>query len=956
MLGLTPFFLVLAVHVGHAAEDADRGHALCVEAKAKSEEGDLAGARGPYEEGLGLLDAQLGPEHLDVEVCLTDLAMVTYRLGDFAAARPLFERILRIGESRLGPEHPDVLSRINNLAAMDEALGDYKSASELLERAVFLLEKLNGPDHIDLALPMQNLASIRHRLGDYPGANALMGRALAIAESSAGPDSEIVGSISNNLGLMAQQQGDHKTARMHYERALRIRQDVHGPNDSKVAVTLGNLATVLSSHGDNARAVELLKRALHIKENAHGPDHPWVGETLIQLGLATIGQRKYDAAAPLFERALTILESTVGPDHPHVAYCLSSLAASRKALGDHTTALAHYERAVAMLEAAHGPNHLALAAPVHNMAYLLREIERYEDAERAYERSLAIAKRHLIDEHPSVATALIGLAWIVDREGDAEKARGMRRQALDTSTTYITDLIAGLSEREALAAVAKSREFLDAFVTHFDRPDDARATWTATLRWKGATARAVTARRRVVSQDPKALEIAAQLADTRRSLSNLVLARSRVEPAERREQIVELREMQERLERDLAAADPSQDTGGYSATPEEVCAAVPPDSALVDFLTHDNELDRERKVVAFVVSPSCEVRRIDLGPEAHIAGLIASHREALVSRDARGDPNSSRRIDDRGRRLHDEIWSPLAEAIGDARRVLIAPDGPLTGVSFGALPVEDGYLLERIQISYLESATDLVRWTVPSTATSGLLLIGGVEYGEGPGAACLEASFGPLPGTASEIDAIASSWRKREGEVLRLSGRGADEATVALSMPGQRVIHIASHGFFGTGKCDSQLTDGVGFDPMVLSGVVLAGANEEPGSLETADGILTAAEVSGLDLAGTELVVLSACETGLGEVKSGEGVLGLRRAFAASGARTLVMSLWSVPDRSTATLMAHFYQSILRRRGPLPPGEALRLAQVKMLNHNRAIDGDGRPSDWAAFITAGDWR
>ena len=282
---------------------------------------------------------------------------------------------------------------------------------------------------------------------------------------------------------------------------------------------------------------------------------------------------------------------------------------------------------------------------------------------------------------------------------------------------------------------------------------------------------------------------------------------------------------------------------------------------------------------------------------------------------------------------------------------------------FAALPTATGFAVEDRLITYLDRSVDVLR--PASDPGVGALLVGAVDYEASAVAAptstrsflapCNGGDFAPLPGTVSETDAVAERWQRvRKQPLERLSGNGATESAVAAAMAGKALVHVATHGFFAAGSCKSAVDDGVGYDPMVLSGLVLAGANRPADPEAPEDGILTASEVASRDLTDTGVVVLSACETGLGEVASGQGVLGLRRAFAVAGARTLVMSLWSVGDAETAALMDGLYQRHLERRS-VPVALALREAQLDVLAHQRAV-GAVHPFAWAAFVAAGDWR
>jgi CHAT domain-containing protein len=268
-------------------------------------------------------------------------------------------------------------------------------------------------------------------------------------------------------------------------------------------------------------------------------------------------------------------------------------------------------------------------------------------------------------------------------------------------------------------------------------------------------------------------------------------------------------------------------------------------------------------------------------------------------------------------------------------------------------------------------------------ASRDALAVGGVDFGTAPaartGAAsvaenCTDLSgirFDPLPSTRAEVEDLRRSWASAgRGEFQALVAADATEAAFRKAVPGKALVHLATHGFFLDGRCAEALsnTRGIGGvsaaptalpraqrldSPLLLSGMALAGANRRLGGSED-DGVMTAAEVAALDLSSAEWAVLSACDTGLGEIAAGEGVLGLRRAFQIAGARTVIMSLWSVDDASTREWMRRLYDARLVRH--LGTAEAVREASVGLLRARRARKESASPFFWGAFIAAGDWR
>jgi CHAT domain-containing protein len=296
---------------------------------------------------------------------------------------------------------------------------------------------------------------------------------------------------------------------------------------------------------------------------------------------------------------------------------------------------------------------------------------------------------------------------------------------------------------------------------------------------------------------------------------------------------------------------------------------------------------------------------------------------------------------------------PLRAAIGDAARLLISPDGLLNLAPFEAFADEQGrYLIERYRMSYLSSGRDLLRLQVARESRSAPVIVADPLFGEppfarrgssddarhlaaGPGAAPMY--FTPLAGAAAEARAIKGLFP----DAVLVTGR---EATTGMlqKLDAPKILHIASHGFFR----EDAARDANG-NPLLWSGLALAGANLKNGEIGD-DGLLTALEASGLNLWGTKLVTLSGCETGVGQVRNGEGVYGLRRAFVLAGTETLVMSLWPVSDGTTREMMTWYYTGL---RAGLGRGDALR--QAKLVMFRRA--GREHPFYWASFIQSGEW-
>jgi CHAT domain-containing protein len=376
------------------------------------------------------------------------------------------------------------------------------------------------------------------------------------------------------------------------------------------------------------------------------------------------------------------------------------------------------------------------------------------------------------------------------------------------------------------------------------------------------------------------------------------------------------------------------------------------------------------RYVAYVLRDRGEPGWVDLGSVADIDQMVAQLRTALA------DPGR-REVKQLARALDEQVMQPVRPLVGESRVLILSPDGALNLIPFGALVDEAGrHLIDRYTFAYVTSGRDLLRFGTPGPRRSGPLVIADPDFddagtpavaqdgGASPAGSSRRSvdfssmHFLPLPGTASEGIAL--------GKVLSgatfLTGAAATEAALKKARA-PIILHVATHGFFLADQPETPATTqrdiGVVADafapasaqwienPLLRSGLALAGANPLRSGDE--DGVLTALEASGLDLWGTKLVVLSACETGIGTVQTGEGIYGLRRSLVVAGAESQVMSLWKVADEPTRDLMVSFYRKLLAGQGR---AEALRQAQLEMLG---SADRS-HPFFWAAFIAGGDWR
>ena len=947
--------------------------------------GNSALKQGRFAEALGLfrraqdeVEASWPEGSLDRVGYSTFLAEAHAGLGQLDEAAALYQETLNAWERHHGPDSGAAAVGLQYLAGIRQKQGSYDEAEALLGRAVRIGRRI-GPRSLEHGSAQGAIAELYRETGRHREAAVAYALALEIYEQTYGPDHVEVAAILLNQANLLRDMGDHASTKERYERALSIYEAAYGPDHPFVATVLANLAGLLLDLGDLQGALTLLERSVATYERTVGADHEWVASGLNNLALVHRQLGDLQQAWTLLERAVGIWERTLGPDHPNTVAGRTNLAFVLADNGDLDQALAMYEAEVATARARLGKSHPTVATAIANVAGILRLQGDLPGARRRYQEALSIRVRALGREHPHVADARVELARIHLESGDPNRAREEMAVAFAQVTGQVVPLLDVTSERERIALIRSLRGDLDLYVSLFDRPEDATEVYRAVLAWKAVVQNSLSAQRDLLlsAREPALAQRLGELAEVRRELATAVFAEAD-DPARRQQRITALGARKEELERELArssrAFEQRRRLDGTSS--QEVCATLARDEAVVDLLRYQRApaaLDAEpteRYLAVVLAGGACRTPvRVELGEAEPIDLAVARYRRKV------SQLQFGSRLQQQAQGLRELLWDPVEPHLGGRSRIWLVPDGGLTGLPFGALVDEDGgYLVERLSIGYLASGNDLLRQA--AVTGQGALVVGGVDYdagtaGEGIPVALATTRSAPrggldafafLPGTAQEA---ADVVERLGGDTVHLAGVEATEGRIRQLAPGRRIVHLATHGFFATGEVRSALEGeqgqgertgeaarvGGGLNPMLLSGVVLAGANAPEGD-GLDDGVLTAEEVVALDLRGAELVTLSACETGLGEVERGEGVMGLRRAFALAGARSLVFSLWQVPDAETRRLMTAFYDRIAASPGE-PLAESFRASQLRLIEELRAERGDAPPLFWAAFVVSG---
>jgi len=952
-------------------------------------EGNYAEAEALYQRTLAIREKVIGADHTQVANNLEHLAGVYGAQSEYAKAEPLLTRSLSMYEKALGPDHPLVAESLHKLAYAYFGQGKFAEAEPLYKRSIAISEKSWRPYNFDLAGSLNDLALLYDSEGRYADVEVLYKRSLAIWEKDVDPQRTDSGALSKASGIR--------------EIDLKL----------ELANGLNNLANLYKAQGRYAEAEPLYQRSLAIREEFLGPDHRSVAQLLNNFANLYFDERKYAQAAPLHEHALAILEKALRPDDPGLAPALANLANVYRALGKVVEAESLYSRSLRIDEKAFGSESLAVASDLSNLAALYTEQGKYSEAEPLYKRSLAIDEKARGPEDPRVAGTSQGLANLYSAQGRYVDAEPFFERNLEALSKQFKYRFSYMSEKDRLEFMQLEEPFFAQYFSFchtygVKNPGLIGKMYDVLLWEKEVVGRSIaTLRARVeASGEAQAIELFEELAAKKNKSAGLATSRPEGWRELRLRDEAYANELEQQLARRVSSL--AEEMNLTRVTWRDVQKTLAPSDAAVEFAKfqlYDGKKWADKEYyVALVIRPGAQQPAlVQLGEANQIEGESFSAYRADV--DSRSLIQELSTTTAPWRNLYDRVWKPLEAPLGDTQRVYVSLDGALNEVPLGVLEQTNGHrVMEKYDIRFLSSTRDLLRPSHAATSNTAIIVgnprfllsdeaqrvavnrlreagnprqvnfLKPIALPPSPAAGTLSRDLAergtcsppppaggvlcPLPGTAAEVQAIAELLREKRWLVSSYQDEEAIEEVVK-SAASPRVLHLATHGFF---LSDKQLDLGNRFvegtskleDPMLRSGLLFAGAdrmlNGQPPIEGIENGVMTAYEASTLNLHGTELVVLSACETGRGQVQTGEGVFGLRRALQEAGAETVLMSLWSVPDRETQELMTLFYQNWL---SGMEKPEALRRAQMKERDQVTERYGRDLPYYWGAFILVG---
>ncbi len=891
--------------------------------------------RGRYKEAEELylqvweFDRQtLGEKHPNTIIDHNNLAGIYRIQGLYGKAENAYQNALRDMIEALGEKHPESISIMNNLALLMENQGLFDKAEPLFKTALRNAKSILGEKHPTTLALMNNLASLYESQGNFEKSERLYFETINLNEGVYGKDHPNTIAGVNNLGYLYLIQKDYKKAEPLFSRVLANWEEKFGERHQKTLKSLNNLARVYHKLEKLDEAENMFARSLRLRKEVLGEKHPDVVRSMVDTAGLYISQNRNADAEKMLIETVALSEEILGDKHQYTFEALTALADLYEKTG-----------------------RLDKALPTRLMAF----DRRTEFFERVLWAAGENTRQAYIELHKPEQDRFLNLLANVNSKDAAKLAlhSSLKRKGLLLKISSEINKILRMSQSPELAVKAK--------MLNLKRKE------LASLTLSGPT-----------DETPEEF---------------------RIKTASLEEELYE-------LQAELGRASMIYHIASKPISVDKVFGNLDVADVLVDYLTYNDNGLKMMAVVAqsdpqkCFVWWECKYNRIEMVPLGDLEPIkkaVTYFREAIQDEDAEEEE-----LQETGADIFTMIWEPLQPFIGEKKSVYIVPDSALHLLPFDAMIDENGnYMVEAYDLKILSSSRDLVVAALPD-ADGDFMILAGPDYdlddervkstkvaikgkrsavGKGMRVAShglRSLSFDPLDGAELEgetIKQVSDAFGKLEGAeeegkgTKKMASMGYANAVIFLQREAEeqqlrtvgkapKMIHIATHGFFlqeeerlkkrllSLNRGGVMSTPPPGDNPLLRAGLAFAGINSNApflGELDTDnDGVLTAMEVLSLDLAGTQLVVLSACETGVGEIHAGEGVYGLRRAFQEAGVKSVVNSLWPVSDEGTRRLMTEFYTHLFKG---IPARKALKEAQLAMLqtewNH---------PYYWAPFV------
>lgn len=928
---------------------------------------------------LPTLSVVYGQSSLQYTMRFKVLAEMYVEMGKYNEAKLYNDALLYYFKTINGERDREYLICLNNDARISQGFGEYKKALEIFNKLLLIYESLNPKDTADYITMLNNTAEAYRQISEYNEAIQLLNKALAISGKFSKNNELSSATIYNNLGLSYKATGDYKLSEASFNNAIAIYIKLKLDFVPDYTNPLSNKADLYRMLGRNKEAGDLLQTVLHIRKNSTGTKHVNYANALSNFALVRIEDYKYsglpehinDAEKYLLE-AKDIYKEALGEYHPYCANCLNNLAMLYINTRRYKEAQEHKEKALEIMKHLLGESNERYAYFLGGTVSLYEALGNYSKAIENVEKSNAIIKTKFGEKHISYIDGLFNLAYLKWKVKDYNKAKLLFVQSLNFYQKQFDDYFDGMSESDQLEFYRTMGDRFETFNTFlinytklFPKENNSELLTTCfnnQLFLKSILLNKSIATRNAIlnSSDTLLINTYKKWQNTKQQLAEIYRNTDFEGAYETEAELqVKLNQLEEKIKQKTKTFDSEK-----TVLLKDIQSKLQNNEAALTIIREDiaiNDSTSKTEYIALIV------KKDDPAPQL-IRFETSGHFEKDYIEDYRNAIENKK--DDK--LSYNRFWKPIAEQLTGITHLYLSADGVFNQFNpYGLMnPVNNQFVIDNLTITNLPNLTYIINtYKNNESKTAELFGYPDYEYDFANKKTLSKASgslavnrFGftelpPLPGTQTEVENISNSLKNNNWNVsVYMKEKATEEQLKKVNSP--KVLHIATHGYFLKDVDEIEDKSILGFEsksfkanPLLRSGLMMAGASvvarDTLNRYRDQDGIFTAYEASLLNLNNTDLVILSACETGLGVSLNNQGVFGLQRSFYIAGAKNLIMSLWVVDDEATQILMSVFY----KEWSVNPVQENISVAFKKAQSEVRKKFP--HPNYWAAFVLLG---
>lgn len=879
--------------------------------------GDYKQAESNYLKALDICKSTSKKDHPTYVACLQNLGDLYSDMGEHSKAEAYLVEALKIYRSKYGNHHEKTAKCLNNMGSLYRMMGDYAKAESYCLAATQTIKSIFGSKSSEYAVCLQTLGDLYVAMGNYTKAEKHYLDMLAIRKSLVGKYSPLYAGSLATLANVYVNSGNYAQAEEYFLEALSIYKTTVDKYNLDYAVCLNNLAGLYGSMGDYLQAEPYFLQVLEIRSHVLGENHLDCNSPLHNLGSIYHYMHKYSQAEQYYAKALKILESHLGKEHPEYVLTLHNVANLYRDMGKYEQAETYYLYVMRVIKKLVGSEyHPFYATCLNNTAHLYRKIKQYYKSESDYLRALQLRKALLGETHPHYALSLYEIGQLYSDMGNYAKAIEYLTKARKQYKEQYLLSLKFMTEQQRKSYWTTLQEHYDVtypqfvYQYHTSQPSISTFAYDNELFRKGILLSSSEAIRRSIlgSGNSTLIRQWEQLTSIKQNIIYLE------ENDPNASSLPVFKHRADSLEKIITRSSAAyrEDQAMWSINWENVRQHLASNEVAIEFFSVPKG-NTIQYCALLLRNNSLYPTLIPLFEEKDIVPLLTNNNDIY-------------NYSVNGKKISQAIWGKVLPKLRAGETIYFSAAGILHQIAIEYLPYDAQRTMSDINtIVRLSSTREIAINKSPKQNTTATIY-GGIQYSMYAEDLLLESEpyqraiavsrstnninrgiVQYLPGTKIEANAI-NTLMKKNNIITKLytESKANEESFKALSGKLNNILHIGTHGFMWNDNIHRHT------DPLARCGLLFAGSNialsGRVKELEKGvqDGILTAKEISLLDLRGTDLVVLSACETAKGDITS-EGVFGLQRAFKMAGAQTIIMSLWKVDDYATQLLMTEFY-------------------------------------------------